>query len=118
MKKTLFPLFLLVLALFSCKETEDPIMACGVADPVENLPWLKEKIEEIKAGDFSDATSIIMATYQGQTVFYANTCCAFCLSVAYFFYDCQGEIVEGDGIYLELENSQVIWKSKNSNCNS
>lgn len=117
MKKTLFPLLLLVLAFVSCKETEDPIMACGVADPIENLPWLKEKIAEIKAGDYSDETSIIMATYQGQTVFYANTCCALCLSFAPTFYDCQGEIVEGDRISLNLEDSQVIWKSKNSKCN-
>ena len=118
MKKTLFPFLLLVLAFVSCKETEDPIMACGVADPIENLPWLNEKIEEIKAGDFSDETTVNMATYQGQTIFFAQLCCALCLSESPVFYDCQGEIVEGDRIILNLEDRQTIWKSKNSKCNS
>ena len=50
MKKSLltFSYFLvaLLLAGSSCNDEEDKLVVCGVEDPLENLEWLKELINE------------------------------------------------------------------------
>lgn len=117
MKKTFLPILLLFFVFASCKETEDPVLACGVADPVKNLSWLNEMINEIESSDFADNSFLVMSTYQNQTVFFVNYCCINCLSVAPIYLNCEGNIIEAEGIGNQLENSQVIWKSKNSTCN-
>src|SRR5690606_5713136 len=101
---------------FSCQDSEDSVRACGVKNPVKNLAWLSEKISEIESGGFAENTYLLMSTYQGQTVFSIGYCCPGCLSVVSIFYNCEGEIVQGDQINVYLENSKVIWTSKNSTC--
>lgn len=117
MKKPLLHFVFVLLLLASCKEEEEPLMACGVSDPVENLDWLNERIAEMEASDFGDNQYVVMATYQGQTVFSVWDCCANCLSIYIAYYNCEGELVEGQSIATNLENREVIWKSEDSTCN-
>lgn len=117
MKKALIPFLSVLIFLASCKDSEEPVSACGVTDPVENLAWLNDSITNIESGDFKDETYLVMATYEGQTVFFFGYCCPSCLSIAITFYDCNGDVIEEQGIINNLENQQVIWKSRNSTCN-
>lgn len=94
---TSFSGVLLLFSLLSCDKNDlSPenaalaYSACGVKDPANELPWLKEIIHKAENGPdkFSDAGTVQLITYQGQSYFiyqkYVMSCMA-CL-----VYDCQG----------------------------
>ena len=107
-------------ALVSCQNSEGPV-SCGVENPVQDLPWLKEKVEELAQSDFSQYFFVEEAKYEGNTVFVFQNCCPFCNSVV-SVYSCEGVLLG----YLSDQNSikpsklsfvRIAWKSANSTCN-
>lgn len=79
MKKVLLLAFL---GLLSCTERTpvepDILTTCGVTNPAENLPWLKEMIAKGEADRATKAHkgnyigSIYQMTWRGQDVFWSN----------------------------------------------
>lgn len=113
MKRLLFA-FLLICLFCTCKK--DPYAnLCGGSDPIKNLPWLKAKIDGVKAPD--DYTTIRRREYQGQTVFlFQGPCCPFCNCVPFVVFNCDGNPVlftseQYDGFSKNnlLASSQIIW---------
>ena len=104
--------------VFSCKKESDN--TCNVANPVEDLTWLKNAIEDIKAQPDAGVYSIIsMANYNGETVFlmgYCNPLANYVIPVI----NCSGNRIGiiGEISQDSLIDMQVIWKSENSLCNS
>lgn len=69
MKKLLLPLFLIF--IFSCKDKtiSSTLDVCGVKDPVRKLPWLKAKIDSLKAKGEDDVLMVTVGKIKGEIVF-------------------------------------------------
>lgn len=105
--------------IVSCDEKEEnasPVI-CGVENPIENLSWLKEKIDT-----FSKTTGvgiqIFQATYQNETVFIVDDCMN-CADALIQVYNCQGDVICQLGGFAglntcpdfdkEVSNQELIW---------
>lgn len=109
-----FLLFLLSSAFFlGCADSENPT-SCGVENPVEDLAWIKEAIEESSSNGLSQYSYLIQGSYKGETVFSWGSCCPFC-NFAVIVTDCQGNLIE-DASISEVKNQKIIWKPENSVC--
>lgn len=115
MRKSIYLVLFLALVGFSCEEKDDPISACGVSDPIENLPWLAAKKEAVATGPMSEYSYIVQATYDDQTVFYVGLCCPTCNTVI-ILYDCSGNALEGDVDLNAIKDGKVIWQPENVEC--
>ena len=115
MKKALYPILFCLVLSFSCKDNEDPATACGVSDPVENIPWIKQWAEESAKGGLAEFSYIAQAKYKGKRVLYWGSCCPMCLW-ALILRDCSGDRIEGDYTFDDLEDVKVIWEPENSQC--
>jgi hypothetical protein len=86
-------IFILFLLLTSCNsnETENgEIVACGVHQPQENLPWLKELIVKAETDRTGQCLgSIWLVRYRGQDIFVTNMGFG-SGGIAYWFLDCSG----------------------------
>ncbi|MEY3564080.1 MAG: hypothetical protein RJA23_250 [Bacteroidota bacterium] len=106
---------ILVLALlFSCQESENP-KNCGVANPIEDLPWLKEGIKSTIELNLVDYFYLVQGTYKGATVFTFLNCCPFCKFVPQIL-DCEGNVITNASIN-DVINQKVIWRPATSVCN-
>ncbi len=112
MRRT-FLLIVCAAILFSCNENEGP-SACGVENPVEDLPWLKSSIQETESSALAQYAYLIQGTYKGQTVFSMGSCCPYCLTLVVIL-DCQGNVIE-DAALQEVKNQKIIWRPENSTC--
>lgn len=112
MRKSIL-IFACMLVFMGCSENPGPA-ACGVENPIENLPWLKNAVQEAQSWGFSEYSYLIQASYQGNTVFYFGSCCPFC-NWAIIIRDCQGNQIENVDLG-QLKDQQTIWKPKNSVC--
>ncbi|UZD22668.1 hypothetical protein PBT90_04445 [Algoriphagus halophytocola] len=116
MKKVLLPVLFLSTALcFSCKDDEDPATACGVADPVEELAWLKAIKENAESSPRPEYTYITQATFEGETVFYSGNCDPLA-NWALVLYDCGGNQIEEEYTFEDLEDAVTIWQPEESVC--
>ena len=122
MKKTVLALTLL-LTMLSCKDDDDKLSnSCQVSNPIEDLDWLKEKIEELAQTDseLQKYFYVSQNTYMGKTVFIFPNCCPTC-NTAVPVYDCEGNSIGfvGDGtISINiLNNDTIIWNPENFSCN-
>lgn len=111
----------LFLALAACQgssinpEGNGNTPACGVANPVQDLPWLKAIVESSagKKTDFCSLWSIVQGRYQGQTVYFATLtgqlCCT-CGSPEVF--DCQGErlFLCDPKKEAKIKDRRVVWQ--------
>ncbi|MBL0739723.1 hypothetical protein [Chryseolinea lacunae] len=113
-------LLLLGLLAFACDNKKcDPSPAgeaCGVANPVENLVWLRDRITELKTNNAELAKYFYVqqSTYQGQTVFIFGNCCPFCDSI-FLVRDCAGNTLDIASGSVDGATT-VIWKAENSLC--
>lgn len=109
-------IFLLFVTILSCGDEESNSI-CGVANPIEDLPWLKSMIQDIEASDFGQYTYIQQAYYFGQPVFIVNNCCPFCLSIVPV-YNCEGELVCNLGECVDnlITHEKFLWAPANSSC--
>lgn len=121
MKKIIL-LFALGLILLSCnKDNEYPVAACGVSNPVNELPWIKARIAEMETSSLRELFYVAQSELNGQTLFIFGNCCAQCNSVMPV-YNYAGEelglIGAQDGKYGTelLSGSSIIWKTENNNC--
>ena len=109
----ILPILVLVL-LFSCQESENP-QGCDVANPIEDLPWLKEQINTSASSGLADYVYLIQGTYKGATVFTFLNCCPFCKSVPQIL-DCEGNLITNASI-TDVTDQKVIWRPATSVCN-
>jgi len=125
MKQIILFLTLLSFIILSCKTDDDNLNnTCNVANPIEDLDWFKEIIEDIEQSTLVDEFYISQAIYEGKTVFIVANCCANCNSVI-TVHNCEGEQIARLGYDDEndfvinfdiLERDTVIWSSPNFAC--
>lgn len=90
--------FLIILAfsaLFAgcSKEKNQNKQICNLADPINELAWLKEIKNSLTNCPWQ--TAIIQANYDGQTVFYTTSNDPLANSVqSYTLYNCDGKVIE------------------------
>lgn len=116
--KLVTALFFISLIVFSCHHDDDVSMMCNVSNPIEDLEWLKNRIDELVQtgnGEFY----ISQANYNGKTIFIEANCCLVCNSIIPVYY-CSGESVGyiGDDnlTWTLLDNDKVIWKPDDFKC--
>lgn len=92
--KLIFTLLFAFLLLVGCsKDSNDNKQICNLADPLNELAWLKEIKNSLT--NCSCQISILQATYDGQTVFYTAMTDPLCDGVqTYTLYNCDGKVVE------------------------
>ena len=118
------PFLAITLIVFSCDDPEPSLPACGVANPVERLPWLKAEIksydqrydlnEGINGGDLY--ISIMAGTYQGNEVIIVIPDCCYpitCPELQPFkVKNCNGEIIGHIAREInwdDVKNKRTIW---------
>ncbi|TGV01352.1 hypothetical protein [Flavivirga rizhaonensis] len=122
MKKSLLFAILLLLTFFSCKSDDDFNNTCNVSNPIENLEWLREAIEELKQSSLAQTGEVYVSQtyYKYSTIFIFGNCCAVCNSVI-SVHNCEGKILGyiGDDTFKRslLDKSVIIWKPENFICN-
>ncbi|WP_345247783.1 hypothetical protein [Nibrella saemangeumensis] len=68
------------------------IRACGVKDPANKLPWLRQKISDIKQGKDSAITTITLVTVNNQDYF--NIYMSYMSCIGCLTYRCDGSQVD------------------------
>jgi hypothetical protein len=108
-------LFVLFIFVFSCKKENLGNNTCEVKDPVKDIAWIKNDIYFINSlsPDDSQFMAIMMAKYNGVTVFYTIFCNPDS-EPAYPLRNCAGETIGYYGAVLpeDLKEQMVIWKSE------
>ncbi|KJF43709.1 hypothetical protein [Draconibacterium sediminis] len=103
--------------LFSCDkdDTKDSeINKCNVTNPIEELAWLNEEIENVIEDEYSYYN---MASYQGQTVFFYGNCHP-AINYVSIVRNCTGDSLDLTiNVYDELTEITTIWKHENTECN-
>jgi hypothetical protein len=116
--------FLLAIPIFLTGCSKNDISsnaACNVANPAQDLPWLKAEIEDGNYVNPSEITDyfIYKATYLGVTVFYTEICCPVCGTIPPYVKNCAGETLGQIEVSIErsdLQNNTVVWRSNNGVC--
>ena len=108
----ILPILVLVL-LFSCQESESPTR-CAVANPLEDLPWLKEAIKSTIDLNLVDYFYLVQGKYNGAPVFTFLNCCPFCRFVPQIL-DCEGNVIT-NALITDVTNQKVIWRPAESVC--
>ena len=89
---------------------------CGVANPIQDLPWLKAAIEESSGKtDYCTPWSVTQGRYQGQTVYLVSLSGALCCDIpGNSVYDCQGELVFAADPAKEakIKDKKVVWQKQ------
>jgi hypothetical protein len=119
MKKLIYNAFIICL-LFACTDHNNPSRlsnTCSVDNPAEDLPWLKQKISEMEASPNTTTkfASVLMGTYDGETVFIFDNCCPFC-DMMIFVYNCDGQIMDNVDSGM-VTKPKIIWKPADFACN-
>lgn len=121
MKKDLFFLFLSIL-FSSCSDNDDEIIsACGVANPVEELAWLKAEIDTREANPSEDMKYcyITQGEYNGDIVFVYWDCNPL-INKIIPVYDCEGTFLnntnENQIPFDAISNQKIIWKTSDFVC--
>ncbi len=115
----------LILSFLLLGCTTDDDANCSFNDPVTNLPWLEQKINEIEetSGDLLQFQYVLQAVYQKnpiqrEIVFVFGNCCPVCSTVVPV-YNCNGMLLGVLG--LDVDSSavfdyKVIWSPENFEC--
>lgn len=120
-------IYLLVVASFaitSCSKDDKstdvlPSNTCGVSNPVEDIAWLKDRI------DYFESTNVTVVylwqtEYQDKTIFVLGTCAENSDPIL-AAYDCEGNdpsSMTGFTEFLQGKTPEnIIWKPTNSTCN-
>lgn len=93
MKNIITVLVSLFLIAGCSKEEVRNKQICNLADPINELPWLKEIKNSLT--NCSCEMSIIQATYKEQTIFYTKMTDLLCDGIeTYTLYNCEGKVIE------------------------
>ena len=57
---------LLSLTVSGCEHRTDSCTACGVNNPIENIPWLKSTIDNISASNYKTLSEIDLIEYDSK----------------------------------------------------
>jgi hypothetical protein len=113
MKKAL-PFLFLLLVTISCKEKSPSrnLKACGVSDPIRNLPWLRDLIDKAKKDKQENITTITLVEVDGEQVinyYVSYMSCIGCIS-----YRCDGSRFDTSSLSpTEISEYQnKIWGEK------
>lgn len=118
----LLMIILITLIVFSCYKTQQVtnVNTCGVANPVQDLPWLKNRIEALLTSSAQTIRYqyVSQADYRGKTVFIFSNCDPLSLSV-FPVYNCSNVQLGTVGQIPSdsLKNRKTLWKTQNSLCN-
>ncbi|MEE9406721.1 MAG: hypothetical protein V3V28_01475 [Polaribacter sp.] len=82
----------LTIAVFSCNDSKNISMICGVENPLEELVFLKEAKNNIDRIDCAGKSSIKQYTYNSEIVFEVNICSQIADGQT-LVYNCAGEVV-------------------------
>ena len=115
MKKSILPFLLCIILGFACQDNNDPASACGVNDPVENIPWLKQLAENSENESSEGYSYIAQAKFNSKRVFYLGSCCPFC-NWSLRLLDCEGNLISDEVNFEGLEDTEIIWQPDNSQC--
>ena len=119
MKRLCVLLGILSLLLSGCKDnhSQENLSACGVKDPVNNVSWLKQLVEEARQEREDSYLTIRMFDFEGQTYFSYYKSYMSCIGCV--IYDCNGTRFDFAGFSAGKqqdmiaaifdENSVVIW---------
>lgn len=123
MKKQYLVALTLSALILSCKKEtlSSDVSACGVKDPVKNLSWLKEMIEDEE--NRPNQLTIRKFEYKGQTYFDWSLLVMSCMACR--VYDCDGNVLSFGEVYDENEysdfveasrgaTSKIIWRGKDA----
>ncbi|WP_266364812.1 hypothetical protein [Tellurirhabdus rosea] len=108
MKIRLFLALSLLTAALSCRD-EDSLtrhLACGVRDPLNNLPWLKAQMDDARQKKEENITTVVATEFKGQQyirVYKMYMSCSFCA-----LYTCDGNPVDMSG--LSTADQQALIK--------
>lgn len=113
----------------SCKESlvnkeNINIYQCGGDDPINNLPWLSKKVQDLNNKDKTknpcgltevSCYYIAKGVYKENVVFEIGTCCPN-VNSADIYYDCDGKILCKDNSTCikqgDLKDRVIIWNNK------
>ena len=105
------------IALISCEKDENndtESNKCNVSNPIEDLDWLKQEIDDVKQDEYS---YYVMATYEGETVFYYGNCNPV-INYISIVRNCNGDSLGlTNDLYDELTDVSTLWKHEDSKCN-
>ncbi len=97
----------------------ESVGACGVANPVENLAWLKSAVQAATTTSLQADYTVSQATYKSNTVFWISICCPLCDVAPPIFRKCDGSVAGQLTVDIqnsELSNTKEIWKTSNGVC--
>ena len=104
----------------SCVSHEYPeANTCNVANPVEDIPWLKAEIADLNDSELERKYWFItQASYKFETVFIVKNCCPMCNTLPPPVYACNGELLfrGSDTQYKDIHGERIIWKSIEYSC--
>ena len=105
---------LLSIIVSACKYNDMPANICEVRDPANDLPWLKEEIQNLEQSSIREYFRVEKVEYNGETGFYISNCCPFCDTIP-IFYKCSGDhVIVTDLSKLVLKG--VIWQPADFSC--
>ena len=124
--KVAYRILLLFLLLFSCNSDDDTNQlknSCSVDNPIEDLAWLGNEIDEREQNITSDSKYcyISQSLYENQTVFIYRDCNPLINKVVPV-YNCEGELIgiigsrEQDIPFDVLLEGEIIWKTNDFAC--
>lgn len=106
MKKYL-SLILLFFLFTSCeKSEEDDVTACGVANPIQNLTWLNQKVKLFTGGP--ELNSVVLYKYKDSEIIQINQTVS---SKVYDIYDCNGQVImfnDANGLDSYIANRKKV----------
>jgi hypothetical protein len=121
--KTLPSIIFCFITFINCTpdEKDNDSSVCGVFNPIQNLSWLKDEIEN---GAYSTPSSIYdvyisTAIYKGQTILFTTICCPVCDVAPPKIKNCSGQSLGLLGLEIqesELTETKVIWRTQNGFC--
>lgn len=112
-------LIILSLILFiSCEDDNEKGKICGINDPIEDLDWLKSKIDDHLRNSPEFEAKITQYEYKGETVFLADMA-LIRSDVKMLMYNCEGELIctkEGNtesdncpNFFDEAREEELLW---------
>lgn len=98
---------LAVISVIGCTDHKlEPRLSntCSVQNPVQDLPWLRQKIDDLRQSPH-DNWFVRQGVYDGQTIFVFDICCPNCDYVAPV-HDCSGQRIL-DSVYAHGTESVI-----------
>lgn len=114
--RSLLPIFAVFIISISCCDDDERPLACGAEDPVDEFTWLRAIVEDLEQSTIKEYFYVVQAEFKGNTVFYVNNCCPFCMTVI-IYRDCNGNALElANADVASLKDEKIIWKPDNFAC--